>query len=98
MAGLIDLPMQHILERVCALRDIGIEECNQLFHLMQTILDARSSVVPKTPGVSGASTGEGEGASGAADDQQDGFVLVEADAAASDGQSATSATGSLSVR
>ena len=108
MAGLIDLPMQHIMDRVCGLRDIGIEECNQLYHIMKTIIDARESVVPagssslsgQPDGGGGAGGGGGGGSARQQQEQeqQDGYILVEAEARAAAGTAASSGDVSATTR
>lgn len=45
MANLLDFTMKDIMDRVLNLRDIGIEDCNQLHHLMKTLVDAHASIV-----------------------------------------------------
>jgi len=67
--------MQNLLDRVLSLRDVGIDECNQLHHLMQTVIDARNSVVPQA--YTTAAAGESDSSK-----QQDGFVMIEAEIAA----------------
>ena len=89
MTGLLDLPMQEMLDRVLRLRDIGIEDCNQLHHLMKTLLDARSSITSSeqiaaagaTDDAAASSTGNGSQMQGivVGDYEQDGYVLIQAD-------------------
>jgi hypothetical protein len=96
MAGLVDLAAADLLARVLAIRDIGIEEGNQLHHLMKTVLDAHASVCTARKRSSSSSSlaaattnrgggGRGSGGGDVLGEQQDGFVLVEAEEASASG-------------